>query len=233
MSLILDALRKSERARQQTLTGQLSASDATPRRARIPVPWATLIAILLVANALVLAIIFWRTHASNSTSSIVTEIQTPAKATATEMATPAHRPAIRSLAAEAAGNNPTAAANTLTPTSASANSVSIAPATTLVGTSSSVPTPATDAPPSAPVTSASVDEAPPLDSLPLEFQQSLPPLHLDVHGYAQKPADRFVVINMQRYQTGETLKEGPKIIAITPQGVVLDYNGQRFLLPRP
>jgi len=63
MSLILDALRKSERTRQQTLTGQLSASDAVPRRAHIPVPWATLIGILLVANALVLAIIFWHTHA--------------------------------------------------------------------------------------------------------------------------------------------------------------------------
>jgi len=231
MSLILDALRKSERTRQQTLTGQLSASDAVPRRARIPVPWATLIGILLIANALVLTIIFWRTHASDSTS-VIADTQTPVKATSTVMATPVYHPAIRSLAAEAAGNNPTAAANAVMPTAASANTVSIAPATTPAGTSSSVSTPTTSAPLSSPVTSVSADDAPPLDSLPLAFQQSLPPLHLDVHGYAQKPADRFVVINMQRYQTGETLKEGPKIIAITPQGVVLDYNGQRFLLPR-
>ncbi|MGA9855205.1 MAG: general secretion pathway protein GspB [Gammaproteobacteria bacterium] len=231
MSLILDALRKSERTRQQTLTGQLSASDAAPRRARIPVPWATLIGILLVANALVLTIIFWHAHTSNSAAAIM-ETQAPVKATATLMAAPVYRPAIRSLAAEAAVDNPTAAATVVIPNTVSANAASIAPATTPAETASSVPTHATSAPLSSAATSVSIDDVPPLDSLPLEFQQSLPPLHLDVHGYAQKPADRFVVINMQRYQTGDTLKEGPKIIAITPQGVVLDYNGQRFLLPR-
>jgi len=231
MSLILDALRKSERTRQQTLTGQLSASDAVPRRAHIPVPWATLIGILLVANALVLAIIFWHTHASDS-AAIIAVTPTPVKATSTVMAAPVYQPAIRSLAAEAAGNNPTAVANAVMPTAASVNTVSIAPATTSAGTTSPVSTPTTSAPLSSHVASVSADDAPPLDSLPLAFQQSLPPLHLDVHGYAQKPADRFVVINMRRYQTGETLKEGPKIIAITSQGVVLDYNGQRFLLPR-
>mgnify|MGYP004705610409 FL=1 len=54
MSLILDALRKSERTRQQTLAGQVSTADTAPARARIPVPWATLIGLLLVTNAIVL-----------------------------------------------------------------------------------------------------------------------------------------------------------------------------------
>jgi general secretion pathway protein B len=232
MSLILDALRKSERARQQTLTGQLSASDALPKRARIPVPWATLIGILLAANALVLTIIFWHIHTSDI-KSVVTETQQPFKAAATEMPTPVYRPVIRSLAAEAAGNNPTVVANTVMPTASPANTTPITTTTAPAKTSSSLVAPTTGTPPSPPVAGVSAGDVPPLDSLPLEFQQSLPPLHLDVHGYAQKPSDRFVVINMQRYRTGDTLKEGPKIIAITPQGVILDYNGQRFLLPRP
>jgi len=234
MSLILDALRKSERTRQQTLTGQLSASDAAPSRARIPVPWATLIGILLVANALVLTIIFWRTHAG-STSSVATESRMPGNPPATTIAAPAYRPQIRSLAAEAAGINTvgtasTVAEHTSTPT---ANVLTAAVTGTQAQASSSVSTPAMTTPAAAAIDTSSTGDVPALDTLPLAFQQSLPPLHLDVHGYAQNPAERFVVINMQRYQTGESLKEGPKIIAITPQGVVLDYNGQRFLLPRP
>ncbi|HVC37419.1 MAG TPA: general secretion pathway protein GspB [Gammaproteobacteria bacterium] len=233
MSLILDALRKSERTRQQTLTGQLSASDAAPTRARIPVPWATLIGILLVINAMVLTIIFWRGHTSHS-ASIAVETRTPVKASAA-ISTPVYRPQIRSLAAEAAGINSTGTATTAAEpaTVPLANSMTTAPVTTPSSIPTSASGPTISTPLSSPINSASADNAPPLDSLPLAFQQSLPPLHLDVHGYAQKPANRFVVINMQRYQTGDTLKEGPKIIAITPQGVVLDYNDQRFLLPRP
>jgi general secretion pathway protein B len=74
---------------------------------------------------------------------------------------------------------------------------------------------------------------PPLDTLPLAFQQSLPALNLDVHSFSTNPAERFVVINMQRYQAGDTLKDGPKVIRIVPNGVVLEYHGQEFLLPRP
>lgn len=229
MSLILDALRKSERTRQQTLTGQLSATDAAPRRAHAPVPWATLIGILLVANALVLAIIFWRTHAS-STASLAVDTQMTGKVSSTAISTPAYRPAIRSLAEEAAAVNVTTAVTATHEPAATlrANPASMAPADTQVPTRSTGSAATLTTSPAA----AFTGDAPALDTLPLAFQQSLPPLHLDVHGYAQNPADRFVVINMQRYQIGETLKEGPKVIAITTQGVILDYNGQRFLLPR-
>jgi general secretion pathway protein B len=235
MSLILDALRKSERTRQQTLTGQLSASDAAPRRARIPVPWATLIGILLVANALVLLVIFWRTHAV-STSSVATESRITTNPPATTMTAPtAYRPQIRSLAAEAAGTNAGETVSTVTEhtPATTATMVTATTAGSQAPASASIAAPAITAPAASASDTSSTGDIPALDTLPLEFQQSLPPLHLDVHGYAQKPAGRFVVINMQRYQAGETLKEGPKIIAITPQGVVLDYNGQRFLLPRP
>ena len=74
--------------------------------------------------------------------------------------------------------------------------------------------------------------APLLSSLPEAFQQSLPKLQMEVHSYAADPADRFVVINMQRYVAGDTLKEGPHVIAVTSDGVILDYRGTRFMLPR-
>jgi general secretion pathway protein B len=234
MSLILDALRKSERTRQQTLTGQLSAVDATPGRAHIPIPWATLIGILLVANAAILSVIFWRTH-SGRPPAATAGARLPREALSTTLPAPVYRPEIRSLAAEAADTNSTGAAAAAdgTATAAPPENTLVAVSAGAAKTAQSTSEPAPSAAAGSPPDTVSIEDAPALDTLPLAFQQSLPPLHLDVHGYTQKPADRFVVINMQRYQTGDTLKEGPKIIAITPQGVVLDYNGRRFLLPRP
>jgi len=62
--------------------------------------------------------------------------------------------------------------------------------------------------------------------------QELPELHLDVHVYATKPSDRFVYINMRKYHEGNTLQEGPVLEKIRRDGVVLDYQGVRFVLPR-
>jgi hypothetical protein len=39
------------------------------------------------------------------------------------------------------------------------------------------------------------------------------------------------MINSKRYQEGDRLSEGPLLEAITSTGVVLRYQGQRFLLP--
>lgn len=61
---------------------------------------------------------------------------------------------------------------------------------------------------------------------------SLPDLHLDIHVYSGQPADRFVFINMTKYRENARLSEGPLVKQITPEGVVLDYQGTDFLLPR-
>jgi general secretion pathway protein B len=61
---------------------------------------------------------------------------------------------------------------------------------------------------------------------------ALPELHLDVHVYATKPAERFVYINMRKYHEGATLEEGPVIERIRRDGVVLNFHGVRFILPR-
>ena len=46
------------------------------------------------------------------------------------------------------------------------------------------------------------------------------------------PAERFVFVNMRKYHEGDTLSEGPTIERITPDGTVLNHQGQRFVLPR-
>jgi general secretion pathway protein B len=73
---------------------------------------------------------------------------------------------------------------------------------------------------------------PSINELNLTGPQALPELHLDVHVFATKPAERFVYVNMRKYHEGATLQEGPTIERIRRDGVVLDYQGLRFLLPR-
>ena len=60
----------------------------------------------------------------------------------------------------------------------------------------------------------------------------LPDMHLDIHVYSSAPEDRFVFVNMSKYKERATLDEGPVVKEITPDGVILEYLGTGFLLPR-
>ena len=73
---------------------------------------------------------------------------------------------------------------------------------------------------------------PSISELNLTGADALPDLHLDVHVYATKPAERFVYINMRKYREGTTLADGPVLERIRRDGVVLDYHSLRFVLPR-
>ena len=59
----------------------------------------------------------------------------------------------------------------------------------------------------------------------------LPDLHIDIHVYSENAAERFVFVNMKKYDEGNFLDEGPLIKAITEEGVVLEQNDISFLLP--
>jgi general secretion pathway protein B len=73
---------------------------------------------------------------------------------------------------------------------------------------------------------------PTISEMNLSGAQALPELHLDVHVFATRAAERFVYINMRKYHEGATLQEGPTIERIRRDGVILNYQGLRFLLPR-
>ena len=210
MSLILDALRKSERTRQQSLTGQLGAGEASPAPARLGLPWTTVLGLLLLVNALVLALFFWRNGAERPAA------PAPRPAALQSQAAP-YRPAVRPLSEEAPPDDNAGAsvagpvASPQAAPNATAQSVT-APVAPVVAQNSSA-------------------DLPNYDSLPTDLRQGLPALHLDVHGYAPKPAERFVVINLQRYRIGDSLPEGLQVVDIVPQGVILEFHGTRFLLP--
>ncbi|HEY3644359.1 MAG TPA: general secretion pathway protein GspB [Gammaproteobacteria bacterium] len=202
MSLILDALRKSERVRHQSLTGQLSAGETPAGPGRLPVPWVTLIGVILVVNALLLFFFWPRSAPAPVPAPVVNAPATPQ----------AYRPSVRPLAQETddvvtSQASPQASA-ALPPVSPQPSAVQTAPVTL----------PAAALPPA-------------IDALPEDVRQSLPVLHLDVHGYAGNPKDRFVVINLKQYHIGDSVAGGVLLKDIVPQGAVLEYRGSLFLLP--
>jgi hypothetical protein len=67
--------------------------------------------------------------------------------------------------------------------------------------------------------------------LPLGTRQALPKLALAMHVYADDPLRRFVILNDTRLVEGET-SAGVTVREIRRDGVVLEWQGQRFLLPR-
>lgn len=74
--------------------------------------------------------------------------------------------------------------------------------------------------------------APPIGTLPPAVRARLPELHLDIHAWAEDPGARFVLINLHRYAEGERLAEGPRVLHIAVDGVVLEHDGIMFSLPR-
>jgi general secretion pathway protein B len=88
-----------------------------------------------------------------------------------------------------------------------------------------------------PVLTAGEDKAdeealPTIGQIDLSSQPALPDLHLDMQVFATKPADRFVYINMRKYREGAALADGLTLERIRRDGVVLNYHGLRFVLPR-
>ncbi len=66
--------------------------------------------------------------------------------------------------------------------------------------------------------------------LPSDVQARLGRLTINAHVYNDVPAGRMVIINMNRYREGESLREGPRVDAITVTGAVLSYQSHRFHL---
>lgn len=65
--------------------------------------------------------------------------------------------------------------------------------------------------------------------LPLSVRRSIPELKLNIHVYAPEEERRFVLINGTRYGVGDSV-DGAQIVAIRPEGAVMDFQSHRFLL---
>lgn len=71
-----------------------------------------------------------------------------------------------------------------------------------------------------------------IDEVRLNGTLQVAALHLDIHVFSDDPAERFVFINMAKHRENSRLDEGPAVVEITPEGVILEHQGTTFLLPR-
>jgi general secretion pathway protein B len=233
MSFILDALKKSEVERQRQTTPGLIETAVAPRRSRVAL-WLIVLGGLLAINFAVLLFVLLRGSATPAAPPIsaarpaATEAQAASAAPEhfSPMDAPVYAPEI-----PVAPNAPPAAGKP----SPAPHVAAPAPAPAAAKPS---PAPHVAAPAPAPAAAADENDKPEnTELLPLISEVdlgslALPELHLDVHVYATKPAERFVYINMRKYHEGATLEEGPVIERIRRDGVVLNFHGVRFILPR-
>jgi general secretion pathway protein B len=237
MSFILDALKKSEIERQRQSQPGLMDTPTGQRRGRLPL-WAILLGALLAINIVVLAVMLLRsgTPAAASTSKKNTEPAAVAQDKAPAVAdhfsplgqTPVFAPEIPVTAADGVSTG-TGTVSQVAPLAAPLGAPhSIA--------QRSAPRPALRRPDPVLIdedAKADNEEVlPSINEINLTGAQALPELHLDVHVYATKASERFVYINMRKYHEGNSLPEGPVVEHIRRDGVVLNYQGLRFVLPR-
>jgi general secretion pathway protein B len=251
MSFILDALKKSEVERQRQAIPGLMDSRPVPPRARFPL-WAAALIALLVVNMGVLAVVLMRSGAHGGAAAERSAQPAPAASATsqTRAVTAARAGSAGAAPAPGPSGSASAAPDHFSPMDAAppvyapevpptqdASSPAAARRSARAGSSSDAGIPRRAAPGADPLLTGSSDPSdtevlPSINEIDLANQPALAGLHLDVHVYATQPSERFVYINMRKYREGSTLAEGPVLEHIRRDGVVLNYQGLRFVLPR-
>lgn len=285
MSLILEALKKSERQRQIGHAPTLATPMMTRRRRRSPLPWLVG-AIVIAAGAG-----WWLSRDRIVGTPAVPAQSAPAAAKSSRPAAPmtvtpppkkpgagaaarAAAPAgpeaklaeVERAVAAAAPQVPAAAPDAAAATTAPAKSTPAAAKSRQAGAGGSdakaspaaaagAPLPRTSPTPTGPVAAPAASAAPPpaatpppapvataapspsaglplLWELPYDRRKDIPKLAMSLQVYSADPASRFAIVNDERHKEGDTIADGLVLREITPEGLVLEFQGERFLYPR-
>jgi general secretion pathway protein B len=226
MSFILDALRKSDAERQRGVAPTLAdVRYAASRRQRNI--WMPLLVLVLVVN---IGFMAWQWKAGRDQPPPASvEAPTAPTPSAAPLAAPAVVPEVRALARETAPLAP------LAPPEVESDLPARGPATVEAAVAAAAITPPPPPPAEPPAKASRIipDPAlPTLDQLLGAGTLDLPALNLDLLVYNDSPSVRFAVINGRKYREGAQLSEGPAVEGITPEGVILASQGQRFMLNR-
>jgi general secretion pathway protein B len=261
MSLIYEALRKSEAERRRGETPSLIGESIWAQRPRIPTQrgpawrWLAVGAALLIGGA---AAAWWlgRESARQSVAAPAAESSAPAAIIDSVPTVPADTLAV----APEEGSNPTqapapdsapaAVPNAAPPTAETAVPPPVPPAPLASAPLVSQPESAPPAPvpqdePAVPDTiPAPAPEAIPVAAAPTEpaltqwwelpaaTRQTLPPLKLAMHVFSPDPSRRFVLIGETRLAEGDAVGGEVVLREIRADGVVFELRGQRFFVPR-
>jgi general secretion pathway protein B len=240
MSLILEALRKSESERQLGKVPGLM-SPVMPVRRQYPFRRWLLLALVLLLG---LGGGWWlalRLAAPPALGPAEPAVPASARAVAGDPAAP--RPAEHPVSDLAAPALPTpAVAPTAPPSAAAPIAAGSVPQQAAAPTQVATPADPASAPPatpSGPAPSAAPEPAPtvatsvPLSQMPAAQRAALPSLKLSVHVFADEATRRFAIIDGRRHVEGDELGGGVRLREIQRDGVLLDIGGQPWLLERP
>ncbi len=266
MSLILDALRKSEHQRQREGAPGLAVVPESTSTRR-PGPWTLLLGGLLLLNLVVIAAVFLfdgagpgpvvadppaaaaqRDTPRDATASagpptVSPGVSTPPAASenaslrSAPVALPTRPPRneVRSLTTETAPRSSVASAESRRPEASSAvqsDRVARGAAATETSGPSSTGSPPARTSQSADRQAGEDARLPRFADLVVRGELAVPNMHIDIHVYSAVADERFVFINMRRYDEGQKTQEGPVVERIVADGVVMEHQGQRFFMPR-
>jgi len=220
MSLILEALRKSEAERRRGEMPDLRAELPPPAAAsRAPLrrvlPW------FAFAIAAGIALLFGLRPLSRDATPAA-----PTKAVATTTPAPAESVRLQPRAAITQPSPAPRIAEREPPKPQSAP-----PAATTIPDSPPEPaSPPASAAEVAPPALPSADTETAVNALPADLRKALPPLQLSMHMWDPDPAKRFVILDGERHVEGDSV--GPmQIRRIDASGVLFDWQGRLVRLP--
>ena len=217
MSFILDALKKSENERQEQRPAEFTSVPSGTAAPRAPT-WLWVLLLLLAVNVVVLLGLLMRDDTDIALDSVTGPV---AQGQVTELQ-PTAEPSFTDRIEEARQQQPIIVARAETQTEQQAESVS--------DPQVQQPDPPVAVEPRE--SEFTLRVMPTAAQLRANGTLQMAELHLDIHVYSDAPEDRFVFINMVRHKESSRLAEGPVVREITPEGVILDYLGTEFLLPR-
>ncbi|MEL7309944.1 MAG: general secretion pathway protein GspB [Pseudomonadota bacterium] len=222
MSLILDALKKSDAERSRRRAPEAAAA-LTPVANRGTRRWWIPIAILLAINAVGIGWLVGRSMSSPAnapvatTTSQLSAIETPAVDRS-----PATRP---SLPAEAPTRKPRIE-RLSEQTLPVAQNVGASDTPVAVEVTDVVQSPAANA---APVV---VEDTQTYANYVADTGNSFGDLSISLHVYDPSPVRRFAFVDGRKVTEGDRLANNLRVAEITAAGVVFAYAGDRFLVPR-
>ena len=244
MSLILEALKKSEAERQRGQAPGLFVEQAPVARARregAPA-WAVALGALLIA---VLAVLGWREWGRGEIAAPSPQ-PSPASGRGSEIAVPP-------LPSVGEGRGEGAVISTEppsfvpvpspqpSPSSGRGSEVAVPPLPSVgegrgegAVVRAEPPAPSSaPSPPPQPASGNGSELVPRLADLPAGERAALPPLKLTMHVFADDPAARFVILDGRRLGEGAMVADGVVLRGIDRDGVVIEAQGRALRLPRP
>jgi len=238
MSLILDALRKSEAERRRGQTPSLYAAMPVPGTRARPA-WLRWLPLVALAVLVAVALFTWlgepglatkgdlETEAGAADSEVIVGDEV-VPADATQDAASANAVAAAPVPSSAAAVAPTPTVDALVkPAVAAPITTAPAPSPTIVA--APAPAPVETAPAAEP---SPVEQLPPVAVLDPGTRSNLPAMKLSMHVYNGDAARRFAIIDGQRVTEGSQVGAAT-VVEIRRDGVVLEVGGTRVLLPRP